>query len=284
MFTLSHRRFLKSGVALAFLFLLSMTVVHADQIVLKDGKIIEGKVLRATDTRVTTSVDTVVITFLKEDIKEIRWGDKIYEPMYEELPNEKEKSEPTNTPVPKSEPTSTPVPRVEPTPEGRVIEPAEEVVEEAETVDTVSEEPKAVKIDEDKLPKGTAYVITNAYANVRKGPSSADEKVGKLYVGEILMVDSIAGNGWLHFNAPVSGVTGWMSYTLAKECPDTPVVVTEEWVNFREGPGTTHLKLGKLVSGETGRLLEERDPWLRIRTLDNKIGWIHKEYATIVAD
>lgn len=301
-------------IALVLLVFLATTAM-GDQIILYDGKVVDGKVISESDTLVTIEVDTIRISLLRKDVKEIKYGDQLFESLERDSEPEKpitdksvlpalretaqaERSEqeqqapeetPTEAPEPptavSATPTATEKPASEPT--EVVEEPAEQEPIQLPTVPEVAEteqeeEYPVPEIDPSELPRGRAYIITYDYANIRKGPSTADEQLARLDKGDILIVDEIADNGWVHFDTLEGEVTGWVHGNLVEKLPDTPVVVSDEFVNFRKGPGTAQVKLGTLEYTQVGRLLEEKPPWMKIRLPDGRTGWAHGDYLTKV--
>ena len=267
---------------------------HADQILLNDGKVVEGKIIRESDTLVTIEVDTIAITLLKKDIDDIRVGDNLFGPTEEEvepqapveeagvLPNlrqtaaalsNEQEDTPTHTPSepPRDTPTDTPTkvpptrkeeqqaPKVEvPTPPAAEVEEVaqEEILPKAEDPEPTPEA-EIPKVDPEDLPQGQAYELTNEYANIRKGPSTRNEKIGKLLKGTLLIVDEVSDKGWIHFTAPETGTVGWMSGRLASKLADTPMVVSSEKVNFRTGPSTAYTRIGEFHRGDVMKVLIE---------------------------
>ncbi len=376
------------GTMLFLLLLGQCGLAQGDQVILYDGKVIEGKIISESDTRVTIDVDTIRITLMRKEIKEIKKGDQLFGVIEQQAQPDKPTTDsavlpalrqtaaaevtkavtppPTNTPVPKvtdtetntvapkasdtptvpakvaetstptftpvakasntptftavtqathtptftvkaqasntptftaipqkpteaptkkpaPQPTNTPVPKptkaVAPAP---TVKPTEKPVEQP-----VAPTPEAVtiplsKVETGKIPKGDAYIVARDFINVRNGPSPKDEPLGKLYKNTILIVDAKADTGYLHFKALESSDQGWAHGNLLTKIPDTPVLVTARKVNFRKGPGTTHIRIGELQEGDVGRILERQGNWIRIRTLDNKVGWVSANYVTVV--
>lgn len=61
------------------------------------------------------------------------------------------------------------------------------------------------------------------------------------------------------------------------------VIVEENNLNVRSGPGTDYDRVGQVNSGEQYKLLEENDEWIHIQ-LEDYTGWVTKEFITIQTD
>ncbi|ATO37738.1 N-acetylmuramoyl-L-alanine amidase [Geobacillus sp. 47C-IIb] len=61
-------------------------------------------------------------------------------------------------------------------------------------------------------------------------------------------------------------------------------VVTVDRVNVRQGPGVPYRPLANVHRGETYRLIDIKDGWLKIEWKKNKIGWIAASYAAPVRE
>lgn len=344
-------------------------VSEADQVILHDGKIIEGTIISESETRVTIDVDTIRITLMRKEIKEIKKGDQLFGVVEQQAQPDKPTTDsgvlpalrqtaaaesakatfpPTNTPQPTDTPTDTVAPQASDTPTIQpisaatntptftavaqatstptftvkpaltstptftevppkatepptkkpepqatntpVLEPTKPAVQP--TVPKPTQQPVAVKpeptskplvsVDASSLPQGEAYIVARDFINVRNGPSPNDEQLGKLYKNAILIVNAKADSGYLRFKALESADEGWAHGNLLAKIPDTPVLVTARRVNFRKGPGTTHIRIGELQEGEVGRILERQNNWIRIRTTDNRVGWVSASYVTPV--
>jgi uncharacterized protein YgiM (DUF1202 family) len=57
------------------------------------------------------------------------------------------------------------------------------------------------------------------------------------------------------------------------------VVITEDAVNVRQGPGTQFRRIGRSYKHEQLRLLAKQGNWYRIQTVNENYGWIHQSLA-----
>jgi hypothetical protein len=58
-----------------------------------------------------------------------------------------------------------------------------------------------------------------------------------------------------------------------------PVYVTASVLNLRERPTTRASVLGRLSRGQELRVLGEEHRWLKVRTGEEVIGWVHRDYV-----
>lgn len=132
--------------------------------------------------------------------------------------------------------------------------------------------------------------VTN-YVNVRSGPNTDSEIVGKIYDGAVAHILASAGaeNDWLQI---VSGnVEGYIKSEFfiygdaAAEVIDDYVtryaVVKADRLNVRENPNIESKRIGYIDNGESVRLIEDQGEWLKVQYADDKQGYVAAEYVTI---
>lgn len=138
--------------------------------------------------------------------------------------------------------------------------------------------------------------IPNAYAeenqtqevgisslNVRSGPSKSAEIIGQLGIGDRVGVFKTT-YGWAQ--TYIDGKEAWVASqylnpvnngTQTKEKPETvqeDIVVTENNVRIRIGPGTDHSIIGTANTGDAFSLVETANEWHKISIDDGSAGWI----------
>ena len=59
-------------------------------------------------------------------------------------------------------------------------------------------------------------------------------------------------------------------------------IVTTSALRIRSGPGTTFSIIGMLYKNATVQGDEIKNDWVHITTSDNKTGWSHRGYLTLV--
>lgn len=139
--------------------------------------------------------------------------------------------------------------------------------------------------------KGT-YVYANVYnyVNVRKGPSTEYECVGKLHADAVAEFIQTEGD-WTLISS--GSVTGYIKseYLLFGEEAQAAIqkkykkefVVTCNILNLRAGEGTDFDVLGKLQNGMKGEVLSESEEWAKVK-INDTVGYVSKEFIRITCE
>ncbi|WP_029215535.1 SH3 domain-containing protein [Kallotenue papyrolyticum] len=145
---------------------------------------------------------------------------------------------------------------------------------------------------------GRFVPVTVEVANLRSGPGTSYERIGKLRQGQTVKL--LGRNGdWFKVETS-SGQTGWIHSELVSasqqvigslttiEVPaastTSRIIVgatTEENVNLRSGPGTTYESLGKLPAGTKLEVIGQREGWYRVATANGTVGWVSASFFSI---
>lgn len=139
-------------------------------------------------------------------------------------------------------------------------------------------------------PPSKWYRVNTTVLNLRDGPGTNFNIIGKLNYNEIVEGLLVSADGlWLKLRRS-DGVEGWASldYLVAVSAPPPPVQVTTWYkvnaatLNVREGPDTSFKVLGTLKQGQ---IVESRETnadgsWARIRRFDGLVGWCLVSYLT----
>lgn len=139
-----------------------------------------------------------------------------------------------------------------------------------------------------------AIAKVNNYVNVRSGPNTDSEIVGKMYDGSVAQILSTAGenNEWLQV---VSGsVEGYIKaeYFI---CGDDAALVIDEYVkryavvradrlNVREEPDISSKRIGYIDNGERVELAEWGDEWSKVCYTGEHTGYVASEYITVAEE
>ncbi len=139
-----------------------------------------------------------------------------------------------------------------------------------------------------------AIADVDRYVNVRSGPSTEDEIVGKIYDGAVAHIICTAGeeNDW--FQITSGNVEGYIkaeffiygedAVAVIEEYVTRYAVVQADRLNVRSGPSTEERRIGYLDNGEKAKLLEDCGEWLRIEYAEGKEGYVAAEYATVTEE
>lgn len=136
-----------------------------------------------------------------------------------------------------------------------------------------------------------AIADVDRYVNVRSGPSTEDEIVGKIYDGAVAHIICTAGeeNDWFQIiSGNVEGyikaeffIYGEDAVAVIEEYVTRYAIVQADRLNVRSGPTTEERRIGYLDNGEKAKLLEDCGEWLRIEYAEGKEGYVAAEYVTV---
>ena len=158
-------------------------------------------------------------------------------------------------------------------------------------IQTLSCEEEELSLFQTEDLRGT-YVYANVhnYVNVRKGPSTEYECVGKLYADAVAVFIAEEGD-WTHISS--GSVTGYIKseYLLFGEEAEQAIqakykrefVVTCNILNLRADAGTEFDILGKLQNGMTGEVLSESEEWAKVK-INGTVGYVSKEFIRITSE
>lgn len=124
------------------------------------------------------------------------------------------------------------------------------------------------------------YKITNHSVNFRTGPATSYSIIRNLAAGTKVQFLGRSGN-WskiIH-----NGTTGYVSSKYLASLTSYQKLITKSRVNFRKGPGSSYLSLGKLAAGtQVENLGKYKDVWAKVR-YRGTIGYIHSKYLNALA-
>lgn len=139
-----------------------------------------------------------------------------------------------------------------------------------------------------------AIADADRYVNVRSGPSTEDEIVGKIYDGAVAHIVCTAGeeNDW--FQITSGNVEGYIkaeffiygedAVAVIEEYVTRYVVVQADRLNVRRGPSTEESRIGYLDHEEKAKMLEDCGEWIRVEYADGKEGYVAAEYVTVTEE
>ncbi|MDA3730376.1 family 10 glycosylhydrolase [Niameybacter massiliensis] len=142
--------------------------------------------------------------------------------------------------------------------------------------DTVAEEMITQLKENEKYPQieGSIYFSMKDLMNNRKGVSTA---LQTYYKGS--WVDD--SDDQIKDDQVDSGQTG---DTSNPELVGKMGVVTEDSLNFREGPGTTYSSIGKLNKGTKVTIFAEANGWYQVGLTNGQVGFVSSNYVRILGD
>ncbi|MBD3290934.1 SH3 domain-containing protein [candidate division KSB1 bacterium] len=115
--------------------------------------------------------------------------------------------------------------------------------------------------------------FTNRECNIRQGYSLSFEIKRRVTAGTVLAKIG-ERNGWYRMYMP-DGEIGWVRNDLVSTSKD--ILVTNQYCNVRQGPGTNWEKIGELRQETYLLRLDSRDNWYRLQQPSGEIGWIRQD-------
>ncbi len=166
-----------------------------------------------------------------------------------------------------------------------------EIVEEV-PMELLQEMPSPMPVEEESGEYvDFAIADVNDYVNVRRGPDTEQEIVGKIYSGAVAQIVGNAGAEDDWFQIISGNVEGYIKgeYFMhgqeAAEVMDSYVVkyaeVQVEKLNVRAEASTGSGKVGYLEYGESVKVLEDCGEWLEIQYTAESVGYISAEYVAV---
>ena len=136
-----------------------------------------------------------------------------------------------------------------------------------------------------------AIANVNHYVNVRKGPDTDSEIVGKIYDGAVAQILSTAGAEDDWFQVVSGNVEGYIKaeYFLYGEAAVAVIdnyvtryaTVKADRLNVRKEPDISASRLGFIDFGEKVKILENLGEWLKVQYTDRDTGYVAAEYVTV---
>ena len=122
--------------------------------------------------------------------------------------------------------------------------------------------------------------------NVRSGPGKSYSVSGYVHHGDAVTLTGTTSGEWTKVKVNDNGVTGWIKTkyidgTTASLGSGTKTVSVPGGLNLnlRSGPSTGHSILGKVRSGDTVKVLNTEDAWVRVSvSRTGQSGWIMAKY------
>lgn len=136
-----------------------------------------------------------------------------------------------------------------------------------------------------------AIANVNHYVNVRQGPDTDSEIVGKIYDGAVAQILSTAGEEDDWFQVVSGNVEGYIKAEFFLY-GDAAVAVIEDYVtryatvkadrlNVRKEPDISASRLGFIDFGEKVKILENLGEWLKVQYTERDTGYVAAEYVTV---
>lgn len=134
---------------------------------------------------------------------------------------------------------------------------------------------------EDKI-----LVINSPKVNVRSGPGTNYSVLFQAVLGDKFIISGInqdwyqvalgdGNSGWLYESTVDLVDAGQLVNEGAQETArETTLVISEDVVNIRTGPGVNYAKLDTTKKGDSFQILSQKDDWYEIALTGNRSGWV----------
>ncbi|NLX02292.1 MAG: SH3 domain-containing protein [Syntrophomonadaceae bacterium] len=119
-------------------------------------------------------------------------------------------------------------------------------------------------------------IINNNYVNVRSGPATTYNIVGRLDQGSSIEILG-SKNDW--YQIKTKQLNGWVKNDFINLQKEYSVKVTANGVNLRSGPGTTYNIVGSANNGDILTLLATRGDWYQVKTAGGSTAYINASFA-----
>ena len=129
------------------------------------------------------------------------------------------------------------------------------------------------------------YTVNYSYLNVRSGPGTSYELLGKLSQGDSVTVKEVK-DGWGRIT--YKDKTAWVAMKYLKKAEEqstggTAYTVNYSYLNVRSGPGTSYKLLGKLSENQKIQVTQIKGGWAQI-TYQKQTAWVASRYLKKAAD
>lgn len=138
-----------------------------------------------------------------------------------------------------------------------------------------------------------AIANVDHYVNVRSGPNTDSNIVGKMYDGSVAQIQSTAGENNEWFQVVSGNVEGYIkaeyfiygenAAKVIDEYVTRYAVVQADRLNVRKEPDISSNRIGYIDNGEKAKLIEWGDEWSKV-SYSEKEGFVATEYITVAEE
>lgn len=138
-----------------------------------------------------------------------------------------------------------------------------------------------------------AIANVDHYVNVRSGPNTDSNIVGKMYDGSVAQIQSTAGENNEWFQVVSGNVEGYIKAEYFIYGEDAAKVIDEyvtryavvqaDRLNVRKEPDISSNRIGYIDNGEKAKLIEWGDEWSKV-SYSEKEGFVATEYITVAEE
>lgn len=138
-----------------------------------------------------------------------------------------------------------------------------------------------------------AIANVDHYVNVRSGPNTDSNIVGKMYDGSVAQIQLTAGENNEWFQVVSGNVEGYIKAEYFIYGEDAAKVIDEyvtryavvqaDRLNVRKEPDISSKRIGYIDNGEKAKLIEWGDEWSKV-SYSEKEGFVATEYITVAEE
>ncbi|MDE6983174.1 MAG: SH3 domain-containing protein [Lachnospiraceae bacterium] len=164
-----------------------------------------------------------------------------------------------------------------------------------DTADGAAGGMRAPDVEEDESEYANlAIAKVDNYVNVRSGPNTDSDVVGKMYDGSVAQILSTTGENSEWFQVVSGTVEGYIkaeyfiygddAVSVIDDYVTRYVVVQADRLNVREEPDIASGRVGYIDNGERVKLIEWGDEWSRVDYAEAHTGYVASEYVTVAEE
>lgn len=153
---------------------------------------------------------------------------------------------------------------------------------------------KMVSAEEYNEYKDFAIANVSDFVNVRSGPSTDSEIVGKIYDGAVAHVIETTGENGEWFKMVSGDVEGYIkseyfiygmeAVRKIDEYVTEYAIIKADVLNVRREPGTDKERIGYVRNGEKIKILGNAGDWIKVQYTADQSGYIAAEYVTLAEE
>ncbi|MCR5154302.1 MAG: C40 family peptidase [Lachnospiraceae bacterium] len=140
--------------------------------------------------------------------------------------------------------------------------------------------------------KTTMYGVAdvNSYVNIRKGPGTNYEIIGRLYNEGVCVIKETIGDWSLVESGKITGyicttylITGDEAEKIVNSGKglEATVITNTSNLNVRSGPGTENKVIATAIKGKTYPVVEVLNGWVKINVNDAVTGYVSSDYVKV---
>lgn len=181
-----------------------------------------------------------------------------------------------------------------------MTEASEQTVSENSAAEVTEKEEQDLSTIEEETEEVFEYAdlaftnVGNTYVNVRKGPTTESEIVGKIYGGAVAQILDVAGENEDWYKIVSGNVEGYIKAEFFLRGEEAVSVMDQfltryakvnvPALNVRKEATTDSARIGRLTDGEKVKVIEDGAEWIHVQYTDSIEGYVAAEYVTVMEE